>query len=238
MTAKRRFLDVWIVETNTVYKEVPFDVVCDWVQQGRLLEDDAVKPSGSKDWLRLGSVRDLTPYLPRPEQPRPDDRAEALEAVELEFRYKRAHDEEDDDCDMIPLIDVSLVLLIFFMLTASAVGAAAFVNTPETEHGSMSDNPGAMRIDISRDKDGSPIYALGMGDRPAEPDDSDLRSQAAVLDRLKARLARATDPVELIINADRDLKAKVARDMLLALRAEPFRSKISVNFFGVSEKEP
>ena len=197
-----------------------------------------VKPSGTKDWIRLGDAPDLTPYLPRPEPHRADDRAEALEAVELEFRYKRAHDEEDDDVDMIPLIDVSLVLLIFFMLTASAVGAASLVDNPEAENGTMADNPGSMRIDITLDADGSPIYALGLGDAPAAADDADLRTRDAVLDRLKARLARTAEPVELIINADKHLKAKVVRDMLLALRAEPFRSKISVNYFGVSEKEP
>jgi biopolymer transport protein ExbD len=239
MTEKRRFLDVWIIEGNTVYKEVPFDVVSDWVQQGRLLEDDMVKPSGTREWFRLGASRDLAAYLPRAEPHRPADRAEALEAVELDFRYKKPHDEEDDDVDMIPLIDVSLVLLIFFMLTASSVVASAgFVNTPETENGSLVDHPGSIRIDISRDTDDSPVYALGVADRQAARDDSDLRSQAAVLDRLKARLARADGPVELIINADKDLEARVARDLLLALRAEPFRSKISVNFFGVSEKEP
>ena len=34
MADQRRFLDVWIVETNTVYQEVPFEVVTDWL--GRL----------------------------------------------------------------------------------------------------------------------------------------------------------------------------------------------------------
>src|SRR5271166_6577687 len=146
MSESRRFLDVWIVETNTVYKEVPFDVVSDWVQQGRLLEDDMLKPSGTKDWRRMGDTPNLTPYLPQPQPNRPDDQAEALEAVELEFRYKKPHEEEDSECDMIPLIDVSLVLLIFFMLTATGVGASSLVNTPETEYGSMADNPGSMRI--------------------------------------------------------------------------------------------
>ena len=50
MAAKRRFLDVWIVEGNTVYKEVPFDVVADWVQQGRLLDDDMLRPAGTSEW--------------------------------------------------------------------------------------------------------------------------------------------------------------------------------------------
>ena len=39
MAEKRRFFDVWIIETNQVYKEVPYTVVADWVQQGRLLEE-------------------------------------------------------------------------------------------------------------------------------------------------------------------------------------------------------
>jgi hypothetical protein len=49
---------------------------------------------------------------------------------------------------------------------------------------------------------------------------------------------RASEPVELDLNADKEVKAKVVRDLLLELRREPFRSKISVNFFGVSEKQP
>ena len=53
MAEKRRFLDVWIVESNTVYREVPFTVVCDWLQQGRLLEGDHVRPSGTADWKRI-----------------------------------------------------------------------------------------------------------------------------------------------------------------------------------------
>jgi biopolymer transport protein ExbD len=239
MAEKRRFLDVWIIESNTVYKEVPFAVVSDWVQQGRLLEDDKIKPSGTKDWFRLGNSPDLTPYLPRPEvHRRPEDEAEALEPVHIDFTYKRRHEEEDDDVDMIPLIDVSLVLLIFFMLTASAAVASAYVETPETEYGMMAENPGSMRIDINRDPDGTPVYSLGMGDQAADPDDADLRTQAALLDRLKARLKRTSEPTELVINAHKELKAKVARDLLLALRAEPFRSKIKSNFFGVSEREP
>ena len=78
MAEKRQFLDVWIVETNTVYKEVTFTVVTDWVQQGRLLADDMLKPSGTKDWQRLGSLPSFAAYLPRSEPFRAEDKAEAL----------------------------------------------------------------------------------------------------------------------------------------------------------------
>ena len=39
MADKKRLLDVWIVGINMVYREVPFAVVTDWLQQGRLLVD-------------------------------------------------------------------------------------------------------------------------------------------------------------------------------------------------------
>jgi biopolymer transport protein ExbD len=235
---KRRFLDVWIVESNTVYKEVPFTVVIDWVQQGRLLEDDKMKPTGTKEWQRLGDSPDFTPYLPQADPGRPEDEAEAMEPVVLDFEFKKPHFEEDDDVDMIPLIDVSLVLLVFFMLTASAAGAIAFVETPETENGEVVTDSNSLRVDINRDPtDHSPVFALGVGVRPATKEDSDLTA-AELLEHLRTRLNRTKGEVELVINAHKDLPAKFARDLLVSLRDEPFRSKITVNFFGVSERAP
>src|SRR5437899_8616192 len=128
MAEKRRFFDVWIVETNQVYKEVPYTVVADWVQQGRLLEDDKLKPSGTAEWFRLGGMPAFAAYLPKADPYRAEDEAEALEPVEGGFRWRPAHDEEEEEVDMIPLIDVSLVLLVFFILTT---GYAALKNMLE-----------------------------------------------------------------------------------------------------------
>ena len=68
MVEKRRFLDVWIVETNTVYQEVPFDVVTDWLQQGRLLDDEGgllwiEEPTRADDFAGNARIADalLTP---------------------------------------------------------------------------------------------------------------------------------------------------------------------------------
>jgi len=238
MAEKRRFLDVWIVESNTVYQEVPFEVVTDWVQQGRLLEDDQVKPSGTKDWRKIGGTEELLPYLPHAEPFQAEDQAEALEPVEVAMRWRHRPEDGDDDIDMIPLIDVSLVLLIFFMLTASSVGAAAFITTPQTEHGLLADNPSGLRIDIDW-QDGEPVYAIAEGDGPPDPENKDLRNLKEVLERLRARLARMTEPTDLVINAHKDLKAKVARDLLVALGGDPlFRKMLRTNFFGVSEGQP
>src|SRR4051794_22514158 len=154
MKTAQRYLDVWIVESNTVYKEVPYTVVADWLQQGRLLEDDKAKPSGTKDWQRLGDMTDFQPYVLKPEPYRANDQAEAMDPVALDFAYKRPHDDEDDDVDMIPLIDVSLVLLVFFMLTATAATVSGYANTPQATQGTIIDDPSALRIDIRVDPDG------------------------------------------------------------------------------------
>src|SRR6516164_8744053 len=132
---KQRMLDVWILEINTVYREVPFVVVTDWLQQGRLLGDDCVRLAGSKKWHAIRTVPALRPYLPKVEPQRAEDRAEALEPVELGLEAHGRGEEEDEDVDMIPLIDISLVLLIFFMMTASTVpGVLSAIATPAASH--------------------------------------------------------------------------------------------------------
>jgi biopolymer transport protein ExbD len=236
MAEKRRFIDVWIVDGNTVYKEVPFAVVTDWVQQGRVLENDMWKPSGTKDWIPFGGRPEFAPYFPHPEPNRTEDQAEALEPVHVDFTFKRPKQEEDDDVDMIPLIDVSLVLLVFFMLSATTAGMAAFVRTPDVEHTLMADTPDAFRIDVSNDN-GAPIYSLAVSGKPPAEDEKDLRQLSALLDRLKARLEQSPIDVEVVINADKDLAAKHVRDLLVALRLKPFRDKIRVNYFGATQRD-
>src|SRR6516165_7132485 len=163
MAEKRRFLDVWIVDSNTVYREVPFTVVADWVQQGRLLEDDKLCPSGTKKWERVGDSAEFKPYLPRSEPFRAEDQAEALEGVHLDFAWKKPHADEDDDVDMIPLIDISLVLLIFFMMTASGVGIAGMVATPPTEFGQETAVADTVMIGVNLDNNDEPVYSLAVG---------------------------------------------------------------------------
>ncbi len=147
MAEKRRFLDVWLVETNTVYREVPFAVVADWVQQSRLVPEDMLRPSGTAQWFRVGSSPDFAPYIPRSEPHRVEDRAEALEPVQLDFAWKSKRDDEDDDVDMIPLIDISLVLLIFFIMTGGIAGAF-LIDTPSAYNGLVVSDPRIVWIGI------------------------------------------------------------------------------------------
>ncbi len=134
MAEPKKFqFDVWLTHANTVYRGVPYEVVTDWIQQGRLLEDDRIRPVATEEWFVLAKVPAFSGYLPKHEPLRTDQQAEALEPVESGFAWGQKGEDEDVDPDMIPLIDVSLVLLIFFMMTSyrewSGSGSTPLVQT-------------------------------------------------------------------------------------------------------------
>jgi biopolymer transport protein ExbD len=234
----RKFLDVWIVDSNLVYREVPYTVVCDWIQQGRLLEEDRARPSGTGEWFPLSGMPAFTPYFPKAEPLRPDDQAEALEPVQIDFVWKRPQSDEDEDVDMIPLIDVSLVLLIFFMMTATVASAQFYVrNVPKAvEATELSNDPQSFWIGIQKLADNSIVYALGEGDSlPAEADRNWTESQ--VVQQLTSRLRH---PVPVHIKAGADVPYGVVKRITGALSVPKARgqiTKINADVKGGSEPQ-
>jgi biopolymer transport protein ExbD len=237
MAESRRLLDVWIVGSNTVYREVPFTVVADWVQQGRLLEDDMIKPSGSNEWSKVGEPENFNAYLPKPQAHSSEDRAEALERVELDFTYKRRHDDEDDDVDMIPLIDVSLVLLIFFMLLSAGAGVASAIQVPVINNPDVAIiNPQELTVGIDL-VDGSPVYSLSKGNKPPEDDDhKNIASYDEMMAKLVAMMS-TTDRDEVTINAHRQVQSGLVRKLTADLSRGQFRGRIARVLIGVNEKQ-
>src|SRR5262249_40662463 len=130
-TPKKFFFDVWLVQGNRVYRSVPYEVVTDWIQQQRLLADDHIRPTGTEGWFVLGKVPAFSGFLPQPEPLRTDAQAEALEPVESGFAWGHKGEEEEVDPDMIPLIDISLVLLIFFMMTSAVAAVGSGIRVPQ-----------------------------------------------------------------------------------------------------------
>ena len=241
MSGERRFLDVWIVESNTVYREVPFQVVSDWIQQGRLLENDMLRRAGTAEWSPVGGSSDFSPYLPRAEPDRVEDTAEALEPVELDIRWKQHPPDEDDDVDMIPLIDVSLVLLIFFMLTAATGGLAAFVPTPKAEVSTLDPNSSqVVQLNINLEGEGDsrrPVFSFSVGNKYLDPEkDSNLATMDDMLNRLQEYVNQKDERVEVTINAHPDVKSGLVRDLMAKLESGTFRNRIIQKYYGVSEK--
>lgn len=245
MPAPSQALDVWIVESNVVYKGVPFEVVSDWVQQGRLLEDDRVRPPRSGEWVRLGLYPALAAYLPRAEPFRADDRAEALEPVELGMTWNRRRPDEEEDVDMIPLIDVSLVLLIFFMMTATVGGAGGLIPTPKTRHATdLASTPFWIGIDCRKDADGNPVrdargdyipvYSFGEGEKLA--DAWNLGTREELLKLFDQRVTAGAE-VEVRIKGNPLLPYEVIRDLTVALEPRKSRKQISRLRAEVSQRE-
>ncbi len=238
MAQKRRFLDVWIIETNTVYREVPFEVVTDWVQQGRLLADDMLRPSGTAEWFRLGDNPSFAAYLPRSDPYAANDQAEALEPVQVEFAWKRGPEEEDDDVDMIPLIDVSLVLLVFFIMTAGATVVASGFHLPAAAHNLRSGNENMIWIGVhavEADPTTPPSYSIGEGEKPPAGKDDEGLTEKQVLARLDAMIKdRGDKQVEVQVRADENLPAGFVRHLQVALEQ---RHVIIRKYQRVNEKK-
>ena len=228
--------DVWLLRDNTVYKGVPFQVVADWVQQSRLGPDDRVKPTDGTDWTPVVEVPLFEPYLPRPEPPRANDVAEALEPVEFDIRWKRRHQDDDEDVDMIPLIDISLVLLIFFMMTTT-VAAISRISVPEMTNASKVDPSGqTLVIYLDQTGPGQVEYAVGKGTTaPAGPDAK--LTEKEVLLRLDALMSEATQAVKVRIAAHQDLPYEVVERIMKELERRKQRGvQISEYTLEVGER--
>jgi biopolymer transport protein ExbD len=188
MAKSSRGYDVWLTAANRVYRAVPYDVVTDWLQQGRIGAGDQIRSDGAGEWRRVADVPGFATFLPRAEPGQSNDAAEAFEPIALAMPIRRRASDDDDDVDMIPLIDISLVLLIFFMMTATVAVSGASIETPEVYNGAgMTTDPIMIWIGIDRAENGAPIYSIGQGDQPAKPDDEKLQ-MAEVLTRLDARI--------------------------------------------------
>jgi biopolymer transport protein ExbD len=231
----KRFFDLWFVEANNVIKEVPFHVVTDWVQQGRAVPDDRVKPSGTADWYTLGSVIAFQPYFPKADDHRPQDAAEAMAPVEMDFDWKNTADDEDEDVDMIPLIDISLVLLIFFMMTMT-VSALSRIKVPDSQSAhTIETHPGILRIDIDL-RDGKRIFAVGVGNSSPAAEDDNMGSDVEVMLKLDQKLAKVTEAPKVRIAAHGDIPFEVVEEVLKGLERRREKGQISEYAVEVNER--
>lgn len=223
MATKDRVLDVWIVDLKKVYTGVPFTVVTDWLQEGRLLSTDHVRLAGKEKWHPISMVPALTPYLPVPQHLAIEDRAEAMEPIDLGLQSPKVHEAEDDDVDMIPLIDVSLVLLIFFMMTA-AISSGVFspIETPGAKHQLASITGDMYWIGIEKKIDKGTqqaikLFSLGKDSQKSylvEPTDND----DAILEALTRELQEVEGEVKVRLRADKSLPIEAIKTATLGLQ--------------------
>jgi biopolymer transport protein ExbD len=104
----------------------------------------------------------------------------------------------DADLDITPMIDVTFLLLIFFMVTSTMQGTPD-VEVPPAKHGVGVDTMRATVITVKRPEvpDGRPTIILGDGRGP----EGDLEAVREFVER-----RRAQDVTQVIIKADRDVQ--------------------------------
>ena len=219
MAASQRSLDVWIVDLNKVYTGVPFTVVTDWLQQGRLLAADRVRLAGKQKWHPIEGVPALTPYLPKAQPLEIEDRAEAMEPIDLGLQSPKVREEEDDDVDMIPLIDVSLVLLIFFMMT-TAISSGVFspIPTPQAKHQLASISADTFWLGIEVDKDKVTRYSLGKDSEKKQYLVAPTEDGKEVFAELERILESEQGKVEIRLRADKSLPIETIKDRTLDIQ--------------------
>jgi biopolymer transport protein ExbD len=201
--------DVEFRKTGQIYRAVPFDILTDWIQQAKVKPHDRVQPAGAAGesaWQTLESTPVLAVYLPSA-KPMASDATEPSEnatinteaADFLELPLRKSH-EDDDDVDMIPLIDISLVLLIFFMMTTT-VSSVSKIAVPEMKNaGKLDAAPDIIRIDIDW-MENRAVYGVAVGTAAPAAGLGNLEDENAALAALDGMLAERTRSAKVRIAA-------------------------------------
>jgi biopolymer transport protein ExbD len=264
MARPPKAFDVWFVAADTVYRGVPYNVVADWAQEGRLAPTDMVRPAGKEvPWTKVGEHEYLSDYVPRPVAarvvnveplPEPEPASEPVPVAAVvappagesavgehaglddhEPPPRRSRGEEDDEVDMIPLIDVSMVLLVFFIIMRAAA-ALAPVDVPEMKFaGELQADPTALTVIIEKKDADNIYYAVRVGTSPPRPEHDKLDTREQMVKAVTELAAEAPHPPEVRIACRKELPRErvyeVRRDL------QPLKKADKINSFTATVLE-
>jgi biopolymer transport protein ExbD len=215
----KELYDVWFLAADQVYRGVPWNVVSGWAEQGRLAGSDRVRRSGTETaWVKVSEEPRIADFLFQPTKHR-HETAETIGPIELDLdEPRRGAEAEDDEVDMIPLIDISLVLLVFFMMT-TVVSSMSPVDVPSMNYAQeLAKESNAITIHIDK-LSGSKehVFAVRIGEAGAKPMDNNLLTLGELLARLDANLAEMREPPEVRVACHKDLPRDLVRVVTVEL---------------------
>lgn len=225
----RRAMHLKIVARDQLLGPLPLETLVEMAAAGQISPDDLVRPGGSRVWIRVTEVPELAARLPLAPAPKPswteaeEDPAEAREAGDpIRLGQRRRH--EEAAMEMAPMIDVTFLLLIFFMLTNSLANPAA-MDVPEAVHGQGV--PMENQLLILIDQHGS--YYLG----ETATEQSAAVSVDALVQGVRKNVQASRETLDVIVSAHRDCKHRYVRELLEGLGAVDGLGEIRL---GVEEK--
>ncbi|MFO0944768.1 MAG: biopolymer transporter ExbD [Planctomycetota bacterium] len=210
--------DIFRTEKQKKYYGVEDDVVRKLYAAGKLTDEDYLRPAGEKAWRRIDQLhgyfkkeKPQTPLPPTRAASVPDEEVEeALSSYHSAVEVLDASEEEEADflapirksrrrrkveeLDLTPMVDVTFLLLLFFMLTASySMQKSIEVPAPDPEKSSQQ----SQSLEDLRD---DYIIVTVEGDNRILVDDEPVPSNQLV-ERIRAS-RRDTNRNEMIIHGD------------------------------------
>ncbi|MFC4698896.1 protein TolR [Glaciecola siphonariae] len=124
--------------------------------------------------------------------------------------YQRRRRRPVSEMNVVPYIDVMLVLLIIFMATASVIAQGVKVDLPKAQAQTLETDEETIMI-VSIDEQG--LYYLNVGDNPESP-----MQAADIAAIVKTRLG--VDPsIPVVVNGDRTISYEKVIDMMVLLQS-------------------
>jgi biopolymer transport protein ExbD len=167
-------------DTGKIYPNLSLDVLKKWFLEERIDENDLLISNNMHNWKRAKEIESLQKYVNK-------DIIGPSVLTENDFSFMDNEVEEELDLDMTPMIDVTFLLLIFFLVTATfTVHEIKNIQVPKAGY---TEKFKQEKLTVSIDRDRK-IY---------------FNQEAITRDSLKARISKAvsaSSEQDLVLVAD------------------------------------
>lgn len=195
----RRAMQLKLVSTNKLYGPVPMDKLIQLASEGRLSPEDQVRAAGTETWYAVADVPALAGSLPKTAVVPSSAEGGALPEPDVNIAAwtprGSARAPEEAEIDMAPMIDVTFLLLIFFMITNSLANPSP-MDVPSAVHGRGVTLEGQQLLLI--DEQGG----LYLGDQVS--DENRAESVDALVAEVQANAAASNTAMDVILNAHKE----------------------------------
>ena len=112
------------------YPNIPFDALKTWIFEARVETYDYLRTSSMKKWVKASSIKELAPFFAPASLG-----SDVISSQDVGFSFLGDNDEEELSIELTPMIDVTFLLLIFFMVTATfAIHEVKNIQVPKASH--------------------------------------------------------------------------------------------------------
>ena len=223
----RRQMQLKVVALDKVYGPVAMDKLIQLAAQGRLSPQDQVCNVGTDAWTAVADVPALAAAMPQAAVVGASITGEPLPEPDADASWTSWSSDDDSgeaEMDMAPMIDVTFLLLIFFMLTNSLANPSP-MDVPTAVHGRGVNLEGQQLILI----DDQGAYFLG--DQASE--ENRAESVDALVAEVESNAAGAGPAMDVILNAHKETDYLLVRELVERLSSAEGLGQVML---GVEER--